>query len=124
MFEGTIAGGDPPRALARPLEDGNVRFKQAHQQRTGMLENTDLYWRGLVFLKCHWPSCLHDSFSSQASPFSRNRARYYLKIALMKRLPKSHSLEYVFTKREPKKGHGYTLDFAPFCELRLPSLEQ
>jgi hypothetical protein len=43
MFEGTIAGGDSPRALGRPLEDGNVRLKQAHQQRTGMLENTDLY---------------------------------------------------------------------------------
>jgi hypothetical protein len=68
MFEGTIAGGDSPRALGRPLEDGNVRLKQAHQQRTGMPESTDLYWKGLAFLKCHWPSCLYYSFSSPGVP--------------------------------------------------------
>ena len=68
MFEGTIAGGDSPRALGSPLEDGNVRLKQAHQQRTGMPESTDPYWKGLAFLKCHWPSCLYDSFSSPGVP--------------------------------------------------------
>jgi hypothetical protein len=118
MFEGTIAGRDSPRALGRLLEDRYVRLKQAHQQENWhvrehrfVLERLSIFEMSLAIMSLRLLSVpRRPHFLGTGTMLSENSP--------MKRLLKNHSLEYVFTKTEPKKTTA-TPYFALFHELRV-----